>query len=204
MAFIPVPDTIAVEFRMLWDTQKVENTAWFFNGFGQDAGTLETLLNELTAWWVDEYAPLIVNDVTLTGVYGRIMDTPTSPALLNIDGLGTAGGIDGSANPNNVSFAIQFGTGIPGRSFRGRNYIVGIDENAVTANAIAAATANAFVAAYTALGAAAAVAGQQWVVASRFTAGAPRTTGITTPVETASYVDLIVDSQRRRLPGRGE
>lgn len=43
----------------------------------------------------------------------------------------------------------------------------------------------------------------QWVVVSRYLNNVPRTVGTSTLVLEASYRDRIVDSQRRRLPGRG-
>jgi hypothetical protein len=42
-----------------------------------------------------------------------------------------------------------------------------------------------------------------WVVVSRFSGGVERVTGVTTPVVQAAYHDLNLDSQRRRLTGRG-
>jgi len=41
-------------------------------------------------------------------------------------------------------------------------------------------------------------------VISRFNAGAPRTTGVATKVTSCVVVDPYVDSQRRRLTGRGQ
>ena len=46
-------------------------------------------------------------------------------------------------------------------------------------------------------------AGWIWVVVSKQASGLPRTAGVFTEVFQALVVDLIVDSQRRRLPGRG-
>jgi hypothetical protein len=49
-----------------------------------------------------------------------------------------------------------------------------------------------------------------WVIASRFSGvdgdgkPIPRAVGVTTPVTSVVIVDGIVDSQRRRLPGRGK
>ena len=63
--------------------------------------------------------------------------------------------------------------------------------------------------AYEGLPSVATVAGYTWVVASRFSGvdaegdPIPRAAGITTPITTVLIVDNLVDSQRRRLSGRG-
>jgi len=45
--------------------------------------------------------------------------------------------------------------------------------------------------------------GADWVVVSRFHDNAPRTAGVVSFINAATVVDATVDSQRRRLPGRG-
>jgi len=45
--------------------------------------------------------------------------------------------------------------------------------------------------------------GATWVIVSRFLDKAPRTTGISRTVSSVILVNLVADSQRRRLPGRG-
>jgi len=47
------------------------------------------------------------------------------------------------------------------------------------------------------------VAGIPFVVVSKKSGGLPRAIGLSTPVQQSVIVDNILDSQRRRLPGRG-
>jgi hypothetical protein len=77
------------------------------------------------------------------------------------------------------------------------------------ANQIDSATAAAFVDAYSLLLDFGQDIGASWVVVSRFSGvdangdPIPRAAGVTTPITSVLVVDNIVDSQRRRLPGRG-
>jgi hypothetical protein len=75
----------------------------------------------------------------------------------------------------------------------------------VTGNTLNAGYASDFVIAYNDLlpGGVFEPDGWRWVVLSRYTAGAPRAAGVAFAVTRALFTDLTVDSQRRRLPGRG-
>jgi len=113
------------------------------------------------------------------------------------------GEITGEDVPGNVAFALKFQTGHTGRSARGRNFISGIPEDAVTGNTITEAYADAYRDAYTSIATALNSGGFPMVVVSRYTLGAKRTVGLTLPVTVISYTDLNIDSQRNRLAGRG-
>lgn len=109
------------------------------------------------------------------------------------------------ALPNNVTLAVKKESGLTGRSARGRCYWIGgamsglktTNENewstAYVANIVSAVDSirNAINA----------VGLWQAVLVSRFTAGAPRTTGLTFPWISSVAVDEAVDSQRGRLAG---
>jgi hypothetical protein len=105
--------------------------------------------------------------------------------------------------PNNVTWAIKFNTANRGRSGRGRNYIIGLTKPKVAANLLNPITAGQFVDGYLDLLTDLAASDWEWVVYSRFEDKVERTTGLAQPVVSVSFADLILDSQRRRLPGRG-
>jgi hypothetical protein len=115
----------------------------------------------------------------------------------------------GDPTPANVSLAVSFRTAGRGRSSRGRNYFVGFVDDQVTGNVVNNSDAVDIRNAYAALIAAAATANVSWVVVSRFSGvdadgkPIPRAAGVTSLINAVSLVDNDVDSQRRRLNGRG-
>lgn len=101
--------------------------------------------------------------------------------------------------PNNVSFAIKFGTGLAGRSYRGRFYHIGFSEAMVADNVIITGNANQIRDAFPTLAGDLGAVGLEHVVVSKQLNGVPRTVGVATKITTYSYTDLRVDTQRKRL-----
>lgn len=210
MPFVRVPNSALVEVRMSLDSQDVENTLWFESGSAPDASDLSVLAGLIEGWWQDFYAPLVTSTLTLREVVATSMDSATGPQVTVTPATGGVGFLEGSPLPNNVSLTVSFRTVNRGRSFRGRNYVVGMTEEQVDSNTATVTTINAWQDAYEAVGAAVSGSGWTWGVASRFSGVAgtpplpvPRDPGIITPITAVVIVDATVDSQRRRLPGRG-
>lgn len=204
MAFIPVPDTVMAELRMAINGQQVENTLYFQKEGGWNVPGATQLANDLLVWWttllsVQLSEQLVLREVTVSDL--NVVDSfqVTVPAPTP----NPSGGVVGEAEPNNVSLTVSFRTGLRGRSFRGRNYVVGIPKEK-TLNSQVISTFSAYMqGSYQGIPSAITLSGGTWVVASRFHANAPRVTGVSTPVTAVVVVDDFVDSQRRRLPGRG-
>lgn len=211
MAFVPVPNTVLAELRMLYDSQKVENTLWFDLGAAPTATVMEALAGGLLSWWTNFYAPLCQVGVQLREVCITDMSSATGPQIIEAATTGNFGLNTSPPKPSSAALTVSFRTAARGRSFRGRNYVVGLTQDSLNLNTVTDAFANACVTAYSALlPSGTAEHPGVWVVASRFHGiGAdkkpiPRTTGIATPIIAVSVVDKTVDSQRRRLPGRGK
>ena len=211
MPFVPVPNTVLAELRMLYDSQKVENTLWFDLGAAPDTTTMEALAGGLLSWWTDEYAPLCSVGVQLREVCITDMSSATGPQVIQAATTGNVGLNTSAAKPSSAALTVSFRTASRGRSFRGRNYVLGLTQDSLNLNTVTDVFANACVAAYSALlPAGTAEHPGTWVVASRFSGvdadkkPIPRVTGIATPITQVSVVDKTVDSQRRRLPGRGQ
>lgn len=211
MPFVDVPNTVMVELRMTCDLQQVENTLWFDLGAVPTAPAMSDLLDALLDWWNSEIAPLVNVDVQLRELVATDMSTISGPQVSLTPDTGGLGLLSEELLPNNVSLTVSFRTGFRGRSFRGRNYVIGLSRTQINGSTVLEAVVDGFQAAYTALIAAAVTGGATWVVASRFsgvnpTTGKPipRAEGIATPVTTVVVVDAFVDSQRRRLPTRGD
>lgn len=204
MPYVPVPDTLQAELRFTWAGQQVENTLYFTGSAGVTPSLATDLGDALIGWWTGQFAPIMSNTLTLVEVFLTDLTTNTSFTVSDTSGLPVTGASTTDSEPNNVSLCVSFRTVQRGRSGRGRNYVPGLTEAQVNGNVVGATTISDITGAYSILlGAGSFVAGLQWVVVSRFHNGVERTTGLAIPITTVLVVDNIVDSQRRRLPGRG-
>lgn len=204
MDFVPVPDGALVEIVATLDGQVCENTLWFQSSGDFNASDLLDLGNGVLEWWGAQMAPGISDQVSITGANVTDMRTQTGPGVFVLPAAPMAGEGTSPPLPNNVALCISFRTAFRGRSARGRNYIFGLQENQSTKSHVDAGVTDFFQDAYaTMIGAGTLVAGWQWSVVSRITAGNPRTSALVRPVIAAVIVDPVLDSQRRRLPGRG-
>ena len=187
----------------MWRDQACVNTLWFEKDTPYDADQLQDLVNELYTNWQSELKPLLSDDIALAGMRATAQDSSTAPSFATSFSPALTGDVVSDTGPNNSCWTIQFATAQRGRSFRGRNYIGGIPLSVVAGNYITVAAAGAFVGAYTNLVDFGVLDLGIHVVVSHFTNGGPRVSGVTTPVISYRYADLAMDSQRRRLPGRG-
>jgi hypothetical protein len=210
MPFVPVPNTMLAEIRMLMDGQQVENTLWFEATGAPTVPSMSDLADQLILWWIANYAPQTSIALQLVEVVISDQTTAASPQVSVAAPAGTIGAVVSDALPNNVSLTVSFRTPLRGRSFRGRNFVVGIPESVATASHLSVAYVAGWQVAYAQLKSDIDAVGDfVWVVVSRFSGvdGAgdpiPRAAGVTTPVTNVVVIDDVVDSQRRRLPGRG-
>lgn len=210
MAFIPVPATVEVELRYTYLGQKCENTLWFLATDPFGAAEMTQLGETVIDWWVANLAPITNLGVSLREVVVTDMSTATGPQVTVTTDLPQEGDVNEEALPSSTSLVASFRTGNRGRSFRGRNYFIGLSRTQYGGNQVFEAFADALVAAYEALLTAVEGIPWVWVVASRFsgvnpTTGRPipRVAGITTLITTVVVTDLDIDNQRRRLTGRG-
>jgi len=209
MAFVPVPNTLQVDVLYLLAGQRVENTLYFERDGGWSLPQIIDWLEQMETLIKTDLLPALSASITLIELIGRVLDTASSIGFSQPVSSGNTGGVAGNASPNNVTYTISFKTGLTGRSFRGRNYVPGLPVAAVTGNVIGSTTRTAILAFYTALKAMADAATNPWVVVSRYSGvgmdgrPVPRMSGVTTPIESVTTFDTTVDSQRRRLPGRG-
>jgi hypothetical protein len=98
---------------------------------------------------------------------------------------------------------MSWRTGFSGRSFRGRTFYAGIANTEVSDNLISTTLAANLLADATTLLNDLIAGGHNLVVFSQYADGAPRVTGVGTPINQA-IIDNRIDTQRRRLPGTGE
>lgn len=211
MAFVPVPNTAQFELVQVLDGQRIENTLYAVKTAPWTAAELETECDALASWWTTNMAPIISDQVTLVTVEGTSMESNTAPVGANTTGTPSVG-LQGTPVPNNCALAVSFRTALRGRSFRGRNFVAGLAEADVNRSHVDATLVGQIQDAYNVLldTFTDAIDTAGWCVVSRFSGvdgsghPIPRTTGIATRVTSAIVVDDVIDSQRRRLPGRGD
>ena len=203
MTYQPVAATIGLELVQQLDGQIIENTLYVRKDTTVDIADLLTVADQAIEWWAADLAPLLTNRVTLLRVVATDLSSEFGPAVVDTGFLPAAGSINSDCVPSNAALCISFRTALRGRAFRGRNYVSGIAEGNVTLNTVELSTAEGIRAAYenfpTHLD-----TGYHHVVVSRTVNHVVQMPSALTN-EVISYVltDRIIDSQRRRLPGRG-
>lgn len=203
MQFVPGSMVVEMELRQRLDGQRIENTLYFLGDEAPNVTTMRALAVAMGNWWQEAIAPLVSVDLTLNEIYTTDLTTQTGPTDTLAYTTPIPGEIAFESLPNNVSLAVSFRTAARGRSARGRNYMAGLTDDQVLHNTVEADVATSFANAYNNIPTRLEGLGYTWVVFSRFSGGLPRVAGLVRPVTTAIVVDRTVDSQRRRLPGRG-
>jgi len=204
MPFIPVPDVAQVRLEGRLDGQQTINDLYFRHTTGPIAAAdLQGLASSIATWWVSNMVTLLNEAFSSVVVHAR--DLTAAIGFTADQGAPATGGTAGEAAPNNCTMAVSFRTSLSGRSNRGRNYIPCLTNSEVNGNNIDPTFATSIVDAYALLlfGGGSLPAGWVWVIVSRQSAGVPRVVGTFQEVFSVLVTDLVVDSQRRRLPGRG-
>lgn len=150
-------------------------------------------------WWSAQFNNSLSQDIALTAVTALNLDVANGEKQTLVISPPVDGDSPNPAVPNNVAIVASFGTGLTGRSYRGRAYHAGLTENTVTGNEISSALASLLIGYYGVLQTDLAAENALLVVASFYSGGLPRATGVATEVESVS-MNLRVDTQRRRLP----
>lgn len=201
--YIPVINVAKMELQYMLDGQKVENIFHLHNVASWNATGLAFAANVMKTWAIGAYAAcqnealtlVNIKATDLSSVSGTVIELPVDPAH--------AGAVTSSAPlPNNITLVIKWLTTQRGRSFRGRTYVPGISSGQVVKNTAQASLVTLVSTAASTLFSAVAVQNYSLCVVSYCNDKAWRTTGVQTPI-TAWSVDTTVDTQRRRLPGRG-
>lgn len=206
MAFISVPDCVQAQIIGHIDSCLTINNLYFRSTIGpRSSADLDALAVALRTWVIDTLAPLY--NVGWTGTTLRVRGLTNAFGLIREAQLSlAAGAVTGEMMPNNVSMAVSFRTGVAGRSNHGRNYIPALSDSVVDGNNIDPTWAEDVRAAYEQLVFPTAVlpGGWIWVVVSRVLNNEPRAEGVFQEITEVILTDLIVDSMRSRLPGRGQ
>lgn len=205
MPFVPTPNCVSVEMLYTQDGQQIENVLHYVKASPWGLASMEELAQGIFDIWSTTWAADNPTNLTWDGIRVTDLSSQTGPVLIFQDDLPIVGTNVSPALPNNCAMVVTKRTALRGRSFRGRVYHPGLTEARVTGNTITTNFATTVANQYENLIVIEVQGGADealMVVLSLVADGQPRTEGQATPV-TRMEVNLTVDSQRRRLPGRG-
>lgn len=207
MTFIPAPLTARVAMLFRQNGQRVENVYHVLYTATPTDADLGTACDVFKDWWDTNVKAGASEQLSLIEVDATNIEDEGGNTVILTEGLPIAGTNAGEPMPNNVTVAIKWTTGFGGRSKRGRTYHLGLVRTELQdndPNLLEDTMVDALTDQYNQLieDVATNTAGQLAVCSYRFN-NAPRTSAVVTPILAASLVDNVVDSQRRRLPGRG-
>lgn len=200
--FVPVPNCVRTSLLFIMDQQQLVNTFSFRMNTQPTILDMTNLNAAMQTWYNASWKPLVpasnalvaINTIGLWDASAPGVLTPISPIINGTDGL---------AAPANVTYCASLRTLLRGRNYRGRVYSPAVASSRISViSTVTTAFAGAIATALGQLMTPANVAGFAYVVISKFLNNLPRGTGINTLITSATG-DLTLDSQRRRLPGRG-
>lgn len=202
MPFQSVPNT--AEAVVIWtaNLQRCTMTFHFTLATGYDQADIDQLALSMDVWAVNEFVPLISNQVTYEGIEVRGLESSVD-LFGSVTTNAQVGTINGAPTPNSVTLAVKRTTGFTGRSARGRVYFpcnapsIDTDENFMNAgwsgNVVDALEEVIEVDGGT---------GWTHVVVSRQNGGVILNPAVTRAVVAYSLTDREIDSQQRRMPSK--
>lgn len=205
MAFIPAPNQVQVEMRALLDNQHIENRI-FVNAFHEPTiSDLNLIAGAVSNAIITDFLPLLPTSLRYTELFLRSMQEQNAvQASYPFPGTSGQGTNVAPALPSNCTICASLRSNFSGRSARGRLYWPALMETVVVQNTVDATHATNILTALILLNQNLTVSGVDWQIVSFRSNGVVRPGGpVYFSVESILFVDNIVDSQRRRLPGRG-
>jgi hypothetical protein len=157
---------------------------------------MATLANDVQAWISTQYKTLVSSPVSWYLISVRLYD-PSNPLAYDLSiSPPIAATQAGPAEAANVTATLSLRTGLAGRRYRGRMYVAAISENHVAQNdlltspyvVLAGTVTQAFLTAMN-------TGGRALTIFHKLSNTYTNVTGYA--------IENIIDSQRRRLPGRG-
>lgn len=203
MPFVPALNVLQCETRWTYLGQQVENvTYWRTTGVPTPENAAD-LYMEFEAAFVAHTMTLTSNQMLFREMYLTDLSSETAPTYTVLPEEPLAGTANTTPLPSSVALCISFRTNGRGRSARGRNYAMGVTEAHVDGNLFLSSWVNGQLDFYNRWRNQSAASSLQQVVISRISEGVERAEAFVQPVTAILVVDSVVDSQRRRLLGRG-
>jgi len=132
MTFIPVPNAglLTAQFQDQ-DGVIAVNRHYMQISAAPDSAELGDVASAYLDWFVEQFAVGMENNWSLTGLSVRDMNVEDGFEFIQSSILPVNGTVGSGRLPNQVSATVTWITGIVGRSFRGRTYVVGLPGSSV-------------------------------------------------------------------------
>jgi len=204
MPFVPAPHIVELQFRFTNAGEQTENRIHLNVGATPTALDLANINEAAKEWYDGNMVTLEPTSVSLREIYSKSLETQPGPEATLTLGLPLPGTSAFQALPSNASLAVSLRSGETGRSARGRWFWQQLAENQVDTNTVTTGAQADILAALNNLKNAMTDVSATWSIVSYRHNNAPRVGGpVYFVVSSILLVDATVDSQRRRLPGRG-
>lgn len=168
-------------------------------GTGVTSAKLTAAANAVHAALFLDWRVFASTDVQVTGVEAIDWTVPGGMSKQTTGTMPFTGNNVGDAVSNNVCLVTSHRSNYTGRSNRGRTYLGGISEGAVTGNIVLAAVIDAMMDFWDYLDVTLDTETMRQVIYSLYSNGAPRVTPVPRII-TSRQINSRVDTQRRRLP----
>jgi len=202
--FVSAPRTCRAQ--LIFDTPggKAMNVLHFQKSATWSEADLTTLEGDISFFWDANMSPLQSDQVEMTRVI--LTDIENDPGF-QFDGhpsISVVGGRASTIMPGNVTVATKFGTGLAGRSYRGRSYHIGLTDDQCVGDSLVAGMADTIRDAWIDFigGIASGATGGELVIVSYCQDKEWIDPLVITGVTTITTDDTL-DSMRTRLAGRG-
>lgn len=201
-AFIPVTNVAKCTMKYQLNLQEVENVFHFLHDGTITRTELVNLNNEIQTSWAENLRPIQPNGLELKTV--ELVDLSAPSSIFDSQRVDLFGEVNDATLPGNVTLSIKFDGGFVGRSKRGRMYWLQLSEGQVVGDLVQTTPLGNILGGVEAFFEDIHDALTEWdhVVVSYCQNGDWLSEGETTLIDNYSS-DGIVDSQRRRLTGRG-
>ncbi len=196
MPFVPIPRVIRIVLKFQRDTREYQHVLHVQSAAAPTLTDLINAANEAVDWWSVEYSNGQANDVCLFAVIATDMSVEGGQQYTADVSPPTCGTSAVAVSPGNVTSTISWRTARTGRRYRGRTYVVGIDENQTSEFDTLAGFMVAHLASVAADWILRMLAVNLNPVVASFTYASAE------PILSA-VIENVLDSQRRRLPKRG-
>lgn len=206
--FIPAPKCASFELFYTFGSYVMENVLHTKSDIDYTDAMLQDVASRICTWDTNYARGIRGSGVNLVNIRCKALHASDAPLRDYIDAGNHAGSYGGSVLPPNATFCTSLRTGLAGRSARGRWYWVGLTTShlasAYQISAVAGGTfTNYLNLLYGALWPSSGGHGHDWTIVSYMHDKAWREEAATYHVISILNTDLNVDSQRRRLAGRG-
>lgn len=201
MTFQSAPDIAEAVIQATISGSPLNNVLNFHKPGGYTQADIDNLAGQVDTSVGTYYRPFMAPGTNYVQTLVRGLTSAIDLTATNATNAG-AGTHTGSVElPSNASLCVTLRTGLTGRSARGRFYAFPATDACMAAQDLFTSAYGAGIVAFlNNIVTAASVVGWHFCVLSRYTLGARRAAGISNDITSIAYRNLIVDSQRGRLP----